>query len=278
MSALAGRRIAITGAGRGIGLAIARAATRDGARVAIGDIDAQAAEAAARSLPEAHAFAVDVRDRDSFAEFLDGASEALGGLDVLVNNAGIMLIGPFAAQRSEDIERMIEVNLLGVVHGMQLAIARLEAEGGQIVNIASTAGRVAVRAGGSYSATKFAVRGLSAAVREELRGSGIEVSTVLPGIVSTELADGIKQVRGAKNATPEQVAEAVVRVIARPRAEVVVPRELAALMWVLDLLPARARARMLRAMGAHDTFWESDAQARAAYEDRARGAAASRQA
>jgi len=269
---LAGRRIAITGAGRGIGLAIARAASGGGAHVALGDLDEETAGAAAGSLPNAHAFALDVRDRDSFSAFLDGATDAMGGLDVLVNNAGIMLIGPFATQSIEDVERMLDINVVGVANGVQLAIPIFERGGrGHIVNIASSAGRVAVRGGAAYSASKFAVRALSAALREELRGTGIELSAVLPGIVKTELADGIKEVRGAKSATPEDVAAAVVRVIERPRPETTVPRELTAVMWLLDTLPARLRVRALRAMGAHDSFWESDDAARAAYEARARG-------
>src|SRR4051812_46819371 len=110
-----GRVVAITGAARGIGRATADELTRRGARVAIGDLRP----------PDADAFEVDVTDRDSFAAFLDAVEERLGPLDVLVNNAGIMVVGPLADAKPGAASKVIDVNVKGVLFGMQLAIPRL---------------------------------------------------------------------------------------------------------------------------------------------------------
>ena len=188
---LAGETAAITGAARGIGRATAQALLAQGMKVAIGDVDADAARKTAEELgPSAVALALDVTDRDSFAAFLDETERQLGPLDVLVNNAGIMQIGRFIDEDDLTAQRQVDINIHGVILGMKLALARMiPRDRGQIVNISSQAGKFGAPGGATYSATKHAVVGLTEAVRGELRlmGAHVDLSYVMPYVVKTEL-------------------------------------------------------------------------------------------
>ncbi|MEA2367893.1 MAG: hypothetical protein QOH38_611, partial [Thermoleophilaceae bacterium] len=179
---IAGRVVAVTGGARGIGGAIASSLASRGARVAIGDVDGDAAVRAADELGgEAVGLQVDVTDRESFERFLDEARDRLGPLDVLVNNAGVMVVGPLADVNQAAAARVLDVNVDGVLNGMRLAIPRLrERGGGQIVNVISGAGWVAPAALATYAASKHAARGLTDAVRDEVRGDDIRVTAVYP--------------------------------------------------------------------------------------------------
>ena len=140
---LAGETVAITGAARGIGRATAEALTRQGVRVAIGDLDLAAAQDTSSALgPTTVALPLDVTERTSFAAFLDGAEEQLERVDALVNNAGIMPIGPFLDEDDATAQRILDINVHGVILGMKLVLPRMIARGrGHIVNIASQAGK-----------------------------------------------------------------------------------------------------------------------------------------
>src|SRR5262249_34122454 len=174
--------IAITGGGRGIGLATAKLAAEQGHRIAIGDIDAGVAQEAAAGVEGIDAFQVDVRDRSSFDSFLNAAEEKLGPLDALINNAGGMRLGRGDDLTPERIQRMIDSNLVGVIFGTQLALERFRARGGgKIVNTASTAGEWGIRGASVYSATKFGVIGFTEAVRQEIHGEPVSISVVIPG-------------------------------------------------------------------------------------------------
>ena len=151
---------------------------------------------------------------------------------------------------------------------MKLALPRMQARGrGQIVNIASVASKLPPAGEASYAATKHAVYGYSAAAREELRGQGIELSVVMPVVVETELAAGTGAGRRGLRLTPEQVADAVLDAIARPRFECFVPRSVAALQRVHAVLPQRGRDLLYAAM-MPDQVEETDQAARADYERR----------
>jgi NAD(P)-dependent dehydrogenase (short-subunit alcohol dehydrogenase family) len=264
--ALSGRVVAVTGAARGIGRATAEELARRGARVAIGDVDARAAEAAAAELADAGiGLRLDVTDRDSFASFIDATEERLGPLDVLVNNAGVMIVGPFAQQDAVAAERVLDVNLNGVVTGMRLAIPRLRA-GGQIVNVISASAFVAPPALSTYAASKHAVKALTDSVRAELGPNGITVTGVYPNVVATPLAAGTKPPRGAKWIEPAQVAAAVADGIERPRGEIFIPRSLGAALRFQSALPPRARALLWRALGLHTLYTTADLSARTEYE------------
>src|SRR5580693_7048025 len=167
---LAGQTAAITGAARGIGKETAQALTRQGMKVAVGDLDLAAARKTASELgASAVALPLDVTDRDSFGKFLDDAEAQLGPVDVLVNNAGIMQVGRFVDEDDLTARRMIDINLHGVILGTKLALERMVArDRGHIVNISSQAGKFGAPGGATYSATKHAVVGLSEAVRGEL--------------------------------------------------------------------------------------------------------------
>jgi NADP-dependent 3-hydroxy acid dehydrogenase YdfG len=268
---LAGKVVAITGAARGIGKATATALTRKGARVAIGDLDLLLAQQTTAELGGgAVALQLDVTDRDSFSSFLDEAERELGPLDVLINNAGIMPLGRFADEDDATAQRMVDINLHGVILGTKLALARMEPRNhGHIVNIASQAGKAGFPGGATYCATKHAVVGLSEAVRAELFETDIEVSCVMPAIVNTELAAGLKEARGLKNLEPEQVADAIVNALESPRFDVWVPRSTQSISTVLTLVPRRGREAIARLLKADKVLAEADPAQRVAYEDRA---------
>ena len=265
-SALNGRVVAVTGAAHGIVRATAEALSRRGARVAIGDVDGAAAEAAAEEVGSgALGAALDVTDSASFASFLDSAEERLGPLDVLVNNAGVMIVGPFAEQDEAAAARVIDVNLNGVLAGMRLAIPRLRA-GGQIVNVVSASAYVSPPALSTYAASKHAVRALTDAVRAELRPSGITVTGVYPNVVATALAAGTRPARGGKWIDPPIVGAAIADAIERPRGEVFVPRSLGTALRLQLALPPRAQSLVWRLLGLHTLYTSVDAKARGEYE------------
>jgi NADP-dependent 3-hydroxy acid dehydrogenase YdfG len=268
---LSGKVVAITGGGRGIGRATAAALLRKGAKVAIGDLDLAAAEQTAKELGDGVvALSLDVTDRDSFAAFLEQTEQRLGPLDVLVNNAGIMLLGPFAEESDGATERQIAINLQGVITGSKLALARfLPRRTGHLVNVASTAGKAGIPGGATYSATKFAVVGLTEAIRAEVRGSGVETSVVMPVPVRTELAAGLQKGRGIDLVEPEDVADAIVDALRFPRHDVFVPRSIGRVTKVGALLPRGVAEAISRAMRTDRILAGADASARAAYEQRA---------
>jgi NADP-dependent 3-hydroxy acid dehydrogenase YdfG len=270
---LAGETAAITGAARGIGRATAQAFLRQGMRVAIGDVDIEAARQTASELgPSAVALALDVTDRESFSAFLDGAEEQLGPLDVLVNNAGIMQLGRFIDEDDLTARRMVDINIHGVINGMKLALARMiPRDRGHIVNISSQAGKFGAPGGATYSATKHAVVGLTEAVRGELRlmGAHIDLSYVMPFVVNTELGSGLGEARGLSSLEPGEVAEAIVEALQQRTVEVWVPKSSKRTNVVGTLLPRRLAEGMARAMKADRVLVDTDASTRRAYELRA---------
>jgi NAD(P)-dependent dehydrogenase (short-subunit alcohol dehydrogenase family) len=266
--------VAITGAARGIGLATAQALAARGARVAIGDLDGDEAGAAAAALPggsyAAAGFEVDVTEEGSFERFLDAAIDQLGPLDVLVNNAGIMFVGPLETSGWRGASKTIDVNVKGVAIGMHLAIPRL-GSGGHIVNVVSSAAWIAPPALAVYSASKHAARGLTDAVRPELKAAGINVTAVYPGLVQTDLAAGTHASRGTKMIAPRDVGEAIADAIERPRDEVFVPRSLGPVMRLFQAAPPRARRAFAKAIGLDELYTSVDPASRREYEERVAG-------
>jgi len=268
---LNGKVVAITGGARGIGRATAQALVRKGATVAIGDLDRELAEQTASELGGGTlALELDVTRRDSFEGFLDQVEERLGSLDVLVNNAGIMPLSRFVEEDDRTAERMIDINVHGVLFGMKLALPRMQRRNsGHLVNIASQAGKAGFPGGATYCGTKHFVVGVSEAVRAELRGTNIEVSCVMPAVVKTELGSGLPETRAIKPIEPEDVADAIVAALERPKFDVWVPRESAAISKVMNLLPRGGREGIARLLKADKVLAEPDTRVRAAYEDRA---------
>jgi NAD(P)-dependent dehydrogenase (short-subunit alcohol dehydrogenase family) len=270
---LAGQTAAITGGARGIGRVTALAFVRQGMKVAVGDVDLPAAlETAAELGDSAVGLPLDVTDRASFAAFVDATEEQLGPLDVLINNAGIMPIGPFLEEDDATAQRILDINVLGVIIGMKVALPRMRARGrGHVINIASQAGKYGIPGGATYCASKAAVINLSRAVRKELRGSGVELSVISPVAVNTELGLGLAEPRQRqfRKIEPQQVAEAIVQTLHVPKFDVHVPKQAAMSERIGGLLPIGVQDALSRAVGADAVLSQVDTNARADYELRA---------
>lgn len=221
-----GRVAVVTGASSGIGAATARALAADGYRVALlarrlDRIDALAAELGNGAI----AIQADVTDRDSLLAAARRVRDELGGADVLVNNAGIMLLGPFSSAQHQDYRAMVEANLLGAITATEVFLEQLTDGGGDLINISSVAGRTARAGNGVYAATKWAINGWSESLRQELLPS-VRVTLIEPGVVDTELPLHIthEQTRRAVQTSydaatvkPEEIAEVIAFVLSRPR-------------------------------------------------------------
>lgn len=221
--ALQDASVLVTGGAQGIGRATAEAFVRRGARVAIGDLDLEAATRTADALG-CSAFHLDVADADSFGAFVAAATAANGAVDILVNNAGVMPNGGFLELTPADDRLTMEVNVFGVLNGMRAVLpSMLERGRGHVVNVASLAGKFAIPGLATYNASKFAVVGLTAATRLEYASSGISITAVLPSAVDTALASGL-DMRPIPKAKPEDIADAVVGSVSSRSAEIAVPR------------------------------------------------------
>jgi NAD(P)-dependent dehydrogenase (short-subunit alcohol dehydrogenase family) len=270
LRSLNGQVVAITGGARGIGRATAAALIAQGARVAIGDVDVPLVERTADELGSGTVgLALDVTDRDSFATFLDETERQLGPLDVLVNNAGIMPIGPFIDETDATAQRMVGINVHGVIFGSKLAIERFLPRGrGHIVQLASMCGKAGFPGDATYCATKHAVVGLTETLRAELRGTGIEVHQVLPIGVNTELYSGVSDARGFKTPEPEDVANAIVELLQTGKFELYVPKVMGTMIRLQSLLPRRAIDAIMRFTKGDQLMLASNPAARAAYDAR----------
>jgi short-subunit dehydrogenase len=270
---LDGASVLVTGAGRGIGRATARAFAARGARVCLGDLDGESARAAAAEIGSAASgFELDVAARESFAEFVGAAEQEHGPVDVLVNNAGVMPLGAFLDESEATSRTTLEVNLWGVMLGMRLVLPGMVDRGhGHVVNVASMMGKLHVPGAAVYGATKYAVVGLSAAVREELAGTGVSISTVLPSAVRTELVAGVPLGRGMPTVEPEDVADAIVRSCQTRAAELAVPGWLSLYEPAVALTPGPLM-KGIRRLLAHDrVLHKLDTTERAGYDERVRG-------
>ena len=267
---LAGRVVAITGGARGIGRATAAALVTQGARVAIGDIEAGLAQQTAQQLGGGTVgLPLDVTDRASFAEFLDQVEQQVGPLDVLINNAGIMPIGPFVNETDATADRMIDINLKGVIYGSKLALDRfLPRNRGYLVNVASVAGKAGFPGGATYCATKHAVVGLSEAIRAEVRATDIDVSIVMPVVVNTELGSGLQHSRGVKVVEPEEVANAIVDALQTGRVDVYVPKSVQGLFRFMYVIPRGVADLVTKILKGDQVLVNPDHNLRSAYEQR----------
>jgi len=267
---IGGRVIAITGGARGIGRATAQALIDQGAKVAIGDIDAPLAQRTSHELgPSTLGLALDVTDRASFDRFLTEVERRLGPLDVLINNAGIMPVGPFVAETDETARRIVDINVHGVINGSKLALERfLPRNRGHLVNVASVAGKLGFPGGATYSASKHAVVGLSEAIRGELRGTAIDVTIVMPVVVNTELGSGLRRARGIRKVEPEEVANGIVQALQTGRVDVWVPRSIAGLVRSNLVVPRSIADLVTRTLKGDRVLVDPDHDQRAAYEQR----------
>ena len=223
--------VAVTGASSGIGEATALACARAGASVALAARRTERIEALAGRIEEAggEALAVtaDVGEESEAEAFVTRAHERFGRVDALVNNAGVMLLGPIAGAPTEEWRRMIHVNIMGVLYCTHSALPLMRAQGGgDIVNVSSVGGRVVGRYSGVYSLTKFGIGAFSEALRQENLETGIRVTLIEPGRVDTELRTHTREevVReisggfaGVEPLSADHVAAAVLYALSQPR-------------------------------------------------------------
>jgi NADP-dependent 3-hydroxy acid dehydrogenase YdfG len=230
--AMDGRVAAITGASSGIGEATALALAERGAAVALAARRRDRLEELAKRISDvggrAEVFEADLGDEGSARSFVDGTAERLGGLDVLVNNAGVMLLGPVQGADTEHWRRMVDVNCLGLLYCTHAALPLMQQRGGgHIVNVASVAGRHAALGSAVYNLTKFGVVGFSEALRQEALHSNIRVTVIEPGFVATELQghneldvvkQGIEKMREeiGEVLEAEDIAAAIAYVVTQP--------------------------------------------------------------
>lgn len=221
-----GRVAVVTGASSGIGEATARALAADGYRIALLARRLDRITALAEDLGNGSiASQADVTDRDSIVAAAERVRQELGRADALVNNAGIMLLGPFDSNQRDDYRQMIEVNLLGAITTTEVFLDQLKDGGGDIINISSVAGRTARAGNGVYAATKWGLNGWSESLRQELLPD-VRVTLIEPGAVATELPthitheatrQGVEQLYSQVTVTAEDIAEVIAFAVNRPK-------------------------------------------------------------
>ncbi len=222
MESLRGKVALVTGGSRGIGLAIARALVADGAQVVVTGLSAQHLSAARRTIEAAGPGAVetlqaDVRRYDEVRRAVDGAVGRFGGLDILINNAGVGVFKDVAEMTPEEWSTIIDTNLTGVFYFCHAAIPHLRKRGGGfIVNISSLAGKNAFATAAAYCASKSGLNAFSEALMQEVRYDGIRVSYVMPGSVAT-LFSSDDEAKGADwKISPDEVADVVMGLLRHP--------------------------------------------------------------
>lgn len=264
---LNGAAVAVTGAARGIGYATAKAFLARGARVFIGDLDAELAKSAADELG-CVGMGLDVRSRESFADFLAAVDAPL---TVLINNAGIMPAGPFVEEQDSVTDAIVDVNLNGVLRGTKLALpGMLERRTGHIVNVASYLGVVPAAGLATYCASKHAVVGFSEALRDELAGTGVTVTAVLPSAVRTDLVSGVKLGGLLPTVDPDDIARAVVQTCHDRTAIVAVPGWMRSYEAAAALVPDRMLGAVRGRLTRQRVLRTLDTTARSAYDERIR--------
>lgn len=264
---LSGAAVAVTGGARGIGLATAKAFLAQGARVFIGDLDADLARTAAAEIG-CTGTGLDVRSRESFAAFLDGIEAPLR---VLVNNAGIMPAGPFAEESDTITDAIVDVNLNGVLRGTKLVLpGMLERGQGHIVNVASYLGKLPAAGLATYCATKHAVVGFSESLRDELAGTGVTVTAVLPSAVRTDLVAGVKLGGVLPAVDPGDIAAAIVESCRIRTAVIAVPAWMRTYEAAAALTPDRLLGAIRGGLTRKRVLRTLDTQARARYDERVR--------
>lgn len=252
MRGYAGKTAVITGAGSGIGRALALELATRGARLALSDVDEVAAKDTAEACrsrgAQAQHWQLDVADRDAFFAHAADVVGHFGTAQLLVNNAGVALHGAVDELTDADMRWLMEINYWGVVHGSQAFLPHLAASGdGQLANVSSLFGLVAVPMQAAYNASKFAVRGFTEALRQEVRldGKPVTVSCIHPGGIKTSIARSAR-VTASQNSddtartfdklartSPEKAARTILRGVARGRARILVGPD----AWALAALP-----------------------------------------
>lgn len=267
---LDGATVVVTGGARGIGEATARLFASQGARVWIGDIDADVAERAASGIRGARSALLDVTDRASWAQFVKEVTAEGDVIDILVNNAGVMPLDALDAESPELIDLTMDVNVHGMLNGMRAVVpAMVESGRGHVVNVASMAGLIPIPGMVVYNASKFAALGASRAARLEYAGTGVTVSAILPSAVRTELSSGAPLGGGMPTVDPEDVARAIVHTCRTRAAVTSVPRWVGRFWRISDALtPEWLEVLARKLLRDRRALTSIDADRRRAYTDR----------
>jgi short-subunit dehydrogenase len=241
------RVVVVTGASSGIGWETALAFARKGAHLAVAarseDKLLQLAALIQQDGGSCFHIPVDVTNNSSVNNMADKILEHFGRIDILVNNAGFGIFSPIVDADMKDIEAMMDVNYFGVVRCIQAVVPNMQREKkGHVVNVASVAGFMAAPTHGGYSATKFAVIGMSEALREEVRKDGIKVTTINPGPIDTPFfaqADlqKIPEIARRFMLKPQRVAQEIVKAVEQEIPQVIIPRSMASLVKLKGLAP-----------------------------------------
>ena len=261
MRTLQGKSVVITGAASGIGEALAHASAARGARLLLADIDATGLDRVVSGLKangvECSGLVSDTGNEAAIYALAQEAQTRLGGTDVLINNAGVGLMAPIEKLRTADAQWLMNINFWGVVHGCQAFIPQMrQRPDAVLVNISSIFAMVSIPTQGIYNASKAAVRGFSDALREELRGSALDVLCVHPGGIKTNIAnsaritdvsmvaDSDQEMRDnftkLARTTPQQAAAVILRAIESRKTRVLIGADARFMDWMFRLFPAHA--------------------------------------
>jgi short-subunit dehydrogenase len=262
MHELRGAVAVITGAGSGIGRALAKDLAQRGAQLALADVNGTGLEETRKFLGDAAArtYIVDVAKAAEVEEFARRVQQDFGRASLLVNNAGVALFGTFAEVSLEDMEWLVRINLWGVVYGCKFFLPILQREpDAHIVNVSSVFGLIGPPGQTAYAASKFAVRGFSESLREELRGTSVKVTSVHPAGISTPIAENARagqatraedraqaKERFKKVATipPERAAQTIIKGILGNKNRVLIGKDAYRIDIIQRLMPARASSML----------------------------------
>lgn len=265
---VAGLTVLITGGARGIGAATAALFAARGARVWIGDVDEDACLRTADELG-VRGGRLDVTSLPSWRELLGRIGSEDGPLDILVNNAGVMPLGALDAETEQIRDLTLDVNVRGVLNGMQAVLGEMARRGqGQVINVASMAGMIPIPGMVTYNASKFAALGASLAARQEYAGTGVAVTVVLPSAVRTELSSGARLGGGMPTVNPQDVAAAILEVTGSRVARRSVPRWVAPAWEARTFVPERLQNAARRLVDDRRALTSIDTSARARYVER----------
>lgn len=266
-----GKVAVVTGAASGIGRALALELHRQGCRLALSDVNEQGL-VETKLLVEnnggtVHTQRVDVSQRDQMTAWADTVAQHYGGVDIVINNAGVTVVDTVEHISFEDLEWIMNINFWGVVHGTKLFLPYLrQSQDAYLANISSIFGIISVPTQAAYNATKFAVRGFTEALRQELHGSSISVTCVHPGGIKTPIARNarhyhrpgktanqektIRQFETLARTTPEQAAQIIVRGMLHKKAKVLVGLDAHLLDWMQRLFPVAYQTLVRRQLGS----------------------------
>jgi NADP-dependent 3-hydroxy acid dehydrogenase YdfG len=256
MQGFAGKVAVVTGAGSGIGQALAIELARSGAAVAISDVDTEGLAATEERIKaigaQVKSDRLDVTEREAFLLYADAVKDHFGKVNQIYNNAGIAFTGDIEISQFKDIERVMDVDFWGVVHGTKAFLPHLIASGdGHVVNVSSVFGLFSVPGQGAYNAAKFAVRGFTEALNQEMTAAGhpVKVTTVHPGGIKTAIArnataaEGLDPEQLAKlfdkklaNTTPERAAQVILDGVRKNKARVLIGNDAKVLDVVIRLI------------------------------------------